>query len=137
MKKKIIAAGGLVTNENNELLMIFRRGKWDLPKGKLDEGETLEECAVREVKEETGIGNVELKNLVDITYHQYFDKHSNETVIKETHWFAMQVKGRPELIPQTEEDIEKIIWADKEVIGESLENTYLNIVQVIEKYKLL
>jgi hypothetical protein len=58
-------------------------------------------------------------------------------VIKETHWFAMQVKGRPELIPQTEEDIEKIIWADKEVIGESLENTYLNIVQVIEKYKLL
>ena len=57
MPVKIIAAGGLVTNENNELLMIFRRGKWDLPKGKLDKGETIEECAIREVEEETGIGN--------------------------------------------------------------------------------
>ena len=60
MKTKIIAAGGLVTNKHNELLMIFRRAKWDLPKGKLDEGESIEACAVREVEEETGIKNISL-----------------------------------------------------------------------------
>src|SRR4051794_1665781 len=99
MAQKIIAAGGLVTNEYNELLMIFRRGKWDLPKGKLDEGETIEQCAVREVEEETGIGNLELVKLVGITYHEYFDKHINTEVRKETHWFAMRVNGKPIPVP--------------------------------------
>jgi len=69
----IKAGGGIVTNELGELLMIFRRGKWDLPKGKLDAGETIEECALREVNEETGVQNLELGKLIAITQHEYFD----------------------------------------------------------------
>src|SRR5687768_2564827 len=49
----VLAAGGLVQNEKEELLMIYRKGKWDLPKGKLDKNEKLEDCALREVMEET------------------------------------------------------------------------------------
>jgi ADP-ribose pyrophosphatase YjhB (NUDIX family) len=135
MIKKIIAAGGLITNEKNELLMIFRRNKWDLPKGKLDEGETIEACAQREVREETGIKDLQLVNLVGTTYHEYFEKRSNENVLKETHWFAMRVTGEAKLIPQTEEDIEKIIWADENKLRECLKNTYKNIIDIIQQFK--
>ena len=93
-KKKIIAAGGLVQNEQGELLMIYRRGKWDLPKGKLDKNETIEACAVREVMEETGLTNIELGKWIDTGYHLYFDPYLNEDVIKETHWFAMRAAGQ-------------------------------------------
>jgi len=134
-KEKIIAAGGLITNEKNELLMMFRRGKWDLPKGKVDEGETLEAAAVREVQEETGIKNVILGKFVAITNHEYFEKHLNEDVIKETHWFAMHADGESKLIPQTEEDIENIIWADEAELKECLKNSYPNIKEIIEKFK--
>lgn len=135
MPVKIIAAGGLVTNEHNELLMIFRRGKWDLPKGKLDEGETIEACAVREVEEETGINNVELGALVGLTYHEYFDRFVNDEAIKETHWYAMKVEGSPTPTPQAEEHIEKIIWADDAAIKECLQNSYQNIIDIIAKFK--
>jgi len=133
-KKKIIAAGGLVTNEKNELLMMFRRGKWDLPKGKVDEGETLEIAAIREVQEETGIKNISLGKFIDVTNHEYFEKRLNSDVMKETHWFAMHVDGESKLIPQTEEDIEKIIWADEEELKECLKNTYQSIKEIIEKF---
>jgi mutator protein MutT len=134
-KKKIIAAGGLITNEKNELLIMFRRGKWDLPKGKVDEGETLEAAAVREVQEETGVKNLTLGKLVGITNHEYFEKRLKENVIKETHWFAMYADGESKLIPQTEEDIEKIFWADEAELEECLKNTYPNIKEIIEKFR--
>ncbi len=133
--KKIIAAGGLVTNKNNELLMIFRRGKWDLPKGKLDEGETIEACAVREVEEETGIKDLELGALLGITYHEYFDQYVNENVIKESHWYLMKAAGSTATTPQTEEDIEQIIWADEKTVNECLINTYSNIDEIIKKFR--
>jgi 8-oxo-dGTP pyrophosphatase MutT (NUDIX family) len=130
--KKIIAAGGLIFNDKNELLMIFRRGKWDLPKGKLDEGETIEACALREVQEETGL-KAELQNFIGLTYHEYFDKYSQKDVIKETHWFKMHTPDIQQLVPQTEEDIEQIEWVNKEAIDEKLSNSYHNIVEIINK----
>lgn len=135
MPETIIAAGGLVTNDNNELLMIFRRGKWDLPKGKLDEGETLEECAVREVEEETGLRHVQLGKPLGITYHAYFDPYLKKDVIKESHWYAMTVSGEQQLVPQTAEDIVEITWADDAAINKYLENSYPNIVEIIHTYR--
>jgi 8-oxo-dGTP pyrophosphatase MutT (NUDIX family) len=132
--KKIIAAGGLVTNENDELLMIFRRGKWDLPKGKLDKGESIEACAVREVQEETGLQNITLQKFIGITEHEYFDTHINEEVIKESHWYAMKAAPGQQLTPQTEEDITEIEWVRKEILDIYLNNSYANIVDIVQKY---
>ncbi len=133
MPKKIIAAGGLVFNDKEELLMIFRRGKWDLPKGKLDEGETIEQCALREVEEETGLTNIVLKEFVGKTFHEYADEHINKDVIKETHWYKMLAANNQKLIPQTTEGIEKIEWANKEQVKENLNDSYKNIAEIISK----
>lgn len=132
-KTKIIAGGGLVLNDAGELLMIYRRGKWDLPKGKLDEGETIEECAVREVEEETGLTGIERSGLISIGYHEYFDTYLKEDVIKETHWYAMNVKGKQILVPQTEEDITEIKWVKGEELEKCLQDSYANVVEVVRK----
>ncbi len=131
--KKIIAGGGLVFNEAGALLMIYRRNKWDLPKGKLDEGETIEECALREVKEETGLIQVIREELISIGYHYYFDLHLNNNVVKETHWFRMRATGNQSLIPQTEEDITDIRWVQGTELENRLADSYPNIVEVVRK----
>ena len=115
--------------------MIFRRGFWDLPKGKLDEGESIEECAVREVEEETGLKNVQLKEFLGITKHEYFDRYSTRDVIKETHWYRMFASQNEILIPQTEEDIQKIEWVATKELGSFLKQTYSNIVEIVEKWR--
>lgn len=130
----IIAAGGLVLNEKKEILMIFRRGKWDLPKGKLDEGESIEDCAIREVIEETGLSTLSLGSLINITHHTYFDPWLKEDVIKETHWFLMKASSDQPLIPQTTEDIESIEWVSKALLNERLEKSYDTIVEVVSKW---
>lgn len=128
--KVIVAGGGLLLNEHHELLMIFRRGCWDLPKGKLDNGETIEACALREVEEETGVSNLVSGGLLGITRHQYFDPYIKEEVIKETHWYAMNVMGRPALIPQTEEDITDIRWVPLQEVPALLENSFDTIREI-------
>jgi 8-oxo-dGTP pyrophosphatase MutT (NUDIX family) len=133
-KKTIVAAGGLVSNDAGELLLMYRRGFWDLPKGKLDEGETIEACAVREVREETGLTNVQLGKLVGITYHEYFDEWNKCEVIKETHWFAMHARGTQQLVPQHDEDIEDIKWVAQKDVTSYLQHTYKNIVDIINQY---
>ena len=134
-KKFVIvqAAGGLVLNEKKELLMIFRRGKWDLPKGKLDKGETLEQCAVREVEEETGLHQIELLAPLLITYHTYHE--GTKFILKESHWYTMNVKGHQQLIPQTEEDIHEIKWVTLDEAGKLFPDCFPSVVDVIEKHK--
>jgi 8-oxo-dGTP pyrophosphatase MutT (NUDIX family) len=135
-KPIIIAGGGIVTNELGELLMIFRRGKWDLPKGKLDEGESIEDCAIREVEEETGVKNLKLGAKLLVTEHEYFDKWVDADVIKETHWFRMFVSGVPALVPQTEEDITEIEWTPISKVAIRLNESYETIKTVLEKSDL-
>ena len=136
-KQTIIAAGGLVLNEANELLLIFRRGCWDLPKGKLDPNESIAECAVREVSEETGVTQIILGNLITITTHEYFDTYIKADVKKETHWYNMWVDAKPNLIPQTTEDITAIEWTKKQDLAQRLMNTYPTIIEVIKKAGLI
>ena len=125
----IRAAGGLVINEKKEILLIFRRGKWDLPKGKLDKGETLEECAVREVKEETGLIKPKLISPLTITYHTYHE--GARFILKESHWYNMKVSGQQKLIPQTTEDISDIKWVKADELSPYLKNSYPAIADVL------
>ncbi len=127
--KIITAAGGLVINGNNEILMIFRRGKWDLPKGKLDKGESIEECAIREVEEETGLKNMTLSKKIITTYHTYneFGKH----ILKESHWYKMKCSGEQQLIPQTEEDITEIKFVAPDDLKKYISNSFCTIEDVL------
>ena len=128
----IQAAGGIVINEQDELLFMFRRGKWDLPKGKLDPGELLEECAVREVQEETGLKDVALHHFLLTTFHTY--KENQNHILKESYWYVMQAAGKQDLVPQQEEDIHEVKWVKKEHLHEVLINTYPSITDVIERF---
>lgn len=135
MPTQIIAAGGLVINPQGQILWIFRRGFWDLPKGKLDDGETIQTCAVREVEEETGIKNIRLHELLKFTNHIYFDNYLNQEVVKRTYWFHMTISTEQKGIPQETEDIEKIEWHTLVTAKHCLELTYPSIIEVIEAYK--
>ena len=124
------AAGGLVKNEENEILMILRRGKWDLPKGKLDKGEKLEDCALREVKEETGLKNVKLESPLTITYHTYHE--GTRYILKESHWFTMNATGKETFTPQTEEDILEIQWIPQGRLRSFLPKAFPLISEIME-----
>lgn len=108
----IVAAGGIIKNADGKVLTIFRRGFWDLPKGKVEAGEKIEDAALREVKEETGADVIRASHRTIVTYHCYVIKGKN--CIKETHWYLMDLVGTNTLEPQTEEDIEAIEWMNKE-----------------------
>jgi 8-oxo-dGTP pyrophosphatase MutT (NUDIX family) len=131
-KKKFVlikAAGGLIHTKDDELLLIFRRGKWDLPKGKLDDGEELETCAVREVNEETGLENVKIEKPLCITYHTYHQ--DGKHILKESHWFLMKAKKQTNLLPQLEEDIDKCEWVPVDQLTIYMENTHASILDVV------
>ena len=106
--KVIDAAGGLVFNEENEILLIHRRSFWDLPKGKVDRGEEIPAAAIREVEEETGVSRIEMGDFIQRTYHTYRGKN-NQRILKQTHWYRMNAPKQP-LVPQAEEDIEVAEW---------------------------
>jgi 8-oxo-dGTP pyrophosphatase MutT (NUDIX family) len=127
----IRAGGGLVKDEKGNILFQLRRGKWDLPKGKLDEGETIEACAIREVEEETGLTGVEITEPLLITYHTYDE--SGKHILKETHWFRMNADGSQELHPQIEEQITELRWVAPAALDEVCSNTFENILQVLKK----
>jgi 8-oxo-dGTP pyrophosphatase MutT (NUDIX family) len=128
----IKAAGGLVLNEEKKMLMIFRRGKWDLPKGKIDDGETLEQCAVREVEEETGLTKIELLSPLLTTYHTYHE--GSKFILKESYWYNMKVSGKQNLQPQTEEDILEIKWVTTKEAEKLFPECFPSVIDVIKEF---
>lgn len=123
--KNIEAAGGVVFNEHNEILWIYRNNRWDLPKGKIEKGESREIAAVREVEEECGITNVKLKEYLKTTYHIY--EYKEQQVLKTTYWYQMSILGNQTLTPQVEEGITKVAWLDTLSMKKVIEDTYANI----------
>ena len=124
----IEAAGGLVKNSRDERLLIFRHDTWDLPKGKIDPGETTEEAALREVREECGISFLELGRQLQTTYHIYEEKGIQ--ILKVTYWYLMH-SDQKTLTPQVEEGITELAWKSEDDMDEIFENTYPNIEQLL------
>lgn len=123
------AAGGVVQNDANEVLMIQRHGFWDMAKGHIENGETAEIAAIREVKEETNIQNIELKKLLHTTYHTFRNK-KKERVLKISHWYSM-TSNDTAFQPQTEEGIEQVQWHALEK-AKQLTPIYKNILDLLE-----
>ena len=125
-----VAAGGVVTNKKGKVLFIYRNDKWDIPKGKLDKGETIEECALREVEEETGVKKLKIENFLKTTYHVF--KRNGKYKLKEVHWYAMKTSYKGKLKGQKNEGIEKVKWKGPKKIKKALENSYTNIKILFE-----
>lgn len=128
--KLIHAAGGIVHNENDEILMIFRLGYWDFPKGKVEEGESFEEAAVREVEEETGLHNIELRQPLPNTYHTYTLRDTD--ILKVTHWYEMHASQQT-LTPQTEEDIAQAVWVPRKEVSARMQDSYPSLKRLWEE----
>lgn len=130
--KIIEAAGGVIFNEKDEFLGIFRRERWDLPKGKLDDNETIEQAAIRECSEETGLQSLELHEKLIETYHTYSEK--NERILKRTYWYKILNTRNEEIKPQLEEDITEVCWF-KEIPDSFRNNTFPSILDVLKTVK--
>jgi 8-oxo-dGTP pyrophosphatase MutT (NUDIX family) len=130
----IEAAGGIAYNEDGDILMIFRRGKWDLPKGKLDEGEQIEDCAIREVSEETGLQQLALSTKICDTYHVY--SQYGENWLKHTAWYKMKASSTEVLKPQKEENILEARWVDTKELAPLVARTYEAIKDVLHAAEL-
>jgi ADP-ribose pyrophosphatase YjhB (NUDIX family) len=127
--KYIEAAGGLI-RQNQNYLFIYRLGKWDLPKGKLDEGETPAQAAIRECEEECGITQLEIIEQLPSTYHIYYYK--NRYALKQTYWYLMKSSHNATLVPQTSENIEKVEWLDESAVKNTVvKNTYPSVLDLI------
>ncbi len=124
----IEAGGGLIKNDKNQFLFIYRLDKWDLPKGKLGKKEAPEIAAVRECEEECGLKNIVLKDFLMFTYHIY--PYKGQWAIKKTWWYTME-SNETNLVPQLEENITKVEWKGKEDMPELLKNTYSNIKDIL------
>ncbi|MGC9332370.1 MAG: NUDIX hydrolase [Bacteroidales bacterium] len=131
----IITGGGVVKSKDGRYLFIYRRKRWDLPKGKSEKNECPETCALREVSEECNIDTDKLKihDKLGITYHLY--KQISRTILKENHWFLMTYFGdKNSLKPQAEEDIEMCRWVNKTDIPDLMKKTYPSIRDIVEKH---
>jgi len=129
------AGGGLVYNAKGEVLFIFRNGKWDLPKGGIEKGEEIEETAMREVEEETGVGGLKIVHKLDKTYHVFIN-NNGKYKLKMVQWFEMVTDFDGELVPQPEENIEKVAWLNPEQVKEALTNSYENIKLLFDRTKI-
>ncbi len=125
----VIAGGGKVLNDKGEILFIFRNDKWDLPKGKAERKESIEETSIREVEEETGIKDLKIVKPLDTTYHIF--KRNGRHKIKVTYWFEMYTTYKGTFTPEESEGITKVAWLDAEQTNKALENSYANIRALI------
>lgn len=125
----IEAGGGVVENERGDVLMIYRRGRWDLPKGKRDPGESIETCALREVQEETGLTRISMGEKVFVTYHIY--AQGSVRLLKETSWFRMKGLFSETPIPQAEENIKEARWVSLRELGPIVFKSYSAIREVL------
>lgn len=132
---EIAAGGGVIRNSEGKYLLILRHGIWDLPKGKQEPEESIEQCALREVEEETGLGNIRLGKLICITHHTY--KVFGQSCLKHTWWYDMEYAGDDSAIPQEEEDIREVKWAGKEELQSLLTGTYPSLLEVFTAAGLL
>ncbi len=128
----VSAAGGVVRNEKNQILFIYRFNRWDLPKGHVEKGENFEDAAFREVVEETGVKNLITTKKIDSTFHVY--TLDGKRCIKETHWYEMNCHDSAKLCPQTSEAIEKAKWIDISELNPILIKTYPSIKDLIKNY---
>ena len=131
----INAAGGLVKNKDGKILIIKRRNRWDLPKGKSDAEESIQQTAIREVTEECGISNIEITQPLISTYHTY--TINDKPVLKKTTWFEMIYSGNIDPVPQIKEHITEVKWFDKSELGEIIKNTYQLIIDVFRYANLI
>lgn len=130
----IEAAGGIVNRPNGDILFIKRLGKWDLPKGKMEKGESREESAIREIEEETNLRNVELLDFINTTYHIYIERNGDK-VLKFTHWFEMNFEGEDTSKPQIEEGITEVAWKNTaQIESEVFPSTFKNIKLIINEF---
>ena len=134
MKKIIRAAGGLVINEKEEILLIFRRNFWDLPKGKIEYKELISIAAKREITEETGLKKLKIIKKLKHTEHEYYNPFTQSLVIKNTVWFLMKGDSNEPLIPQIEEDICFAKWVPQSQLKYYLNLTHANIKSLILLY---
>ncbi len=128
-----LAGGGIVENKKDKILLMKRLGKWDLPKGKRDKGENIEECALREIEEETGAKKLSVVSSFAETYHTYY--RNEKWIIKHTHWYIVKCEKDDELSPQMEEDIEQVAWVDFDTIDVLNIDTYPAIRKLLKLYK--
>ena len=134
-KKKLVtikATGGIVTNKKNQILFIYRKGKWDLPKGKMEKNESKKESALREVIEETGVKKLKIINFFSTTFHLI--KVKREYFLKETHWYTMKTKYDGKLKPQKSEGIISAKWKTFDEALEIKKKTFRNIAIILTKY---
>jgi 8-oxo-dGTP pyrophosphatase MutT (NUDIX family) len=130
----IEAAGGVVNNPDGDILFIRRLGKWDLPKGKMEKGESREESAIREIEEETGLSDVELIRFINTTFHIYVERNGDK-VLKCTHWFEMNFSGEDTSKPQVEEGITEVAWKNtSQIEHEVFPSTFKNIKLIIKEF---
>jgi len=127
----ITAGGGLVKNNKGELLVIFRRGKWDLPKGKAEQGESMEQTAIREVEEECGLEGIKIQDFMASTYHIY--QAPEGFILKKTDWYSMLYSGKFSPKPQLAEDITDVRWIEPSSLDEIYENTFPSILELIKE----
>ncbi|OEJ99072.1 NUDIX hydrolase [Flavivirga aquatica] len=125
----VVAGGGKVYNDNGDILFIYRNDKWDLPKGKTERKETIEETAIREVTEETGVTGLQITKPLETTYHIF--KRNGRYKIKITYWFEMKTSFKGDLHAQEEEGITKVEWLNSEEVAKALDNSYANIKALI------